>query len=227
MKTTGKQLVKARPLLWTVLVALVSGWSGYWLHERGTDGSRSRPATWMPGVEYLTRPQSFSRVENARNSLEALCVRVRLEIQNGIMAHAKSPGVLHVSSAEAELPLDRVIHDCEQVMRDFEGTDQEVYLAQDLLWALKKTRRFDRWTEVYLKALYEHPTHPVVGCLAQEAITIGRLAGQEREVFAGLEHLSAIPIEFENKDRIRAALHVGQRWFGATHFESSASTVLE
>ncbi len=209
MKRT-KEFLQAHFLFWTIAIALASGCTGYWLHAHDSEGSRTWPAGSIPGVDYLTPPQSFSRVENTRNTLRALCVRERLEIQKTILLAEKRSAV----RSRADESLESAIRECESAMHEFEGTDQEVYLAQDLLAALKRARRFDRWTEVYLKIVYQHPTHPVVGYLVRDAITVGRLGGYQDKVLAALKHLSAIPIEFENKNRIRAALNVTQSSFG-------------
>ena len=66
--------------------------------------------------------------------------------------------------------------------------------------------RFDRCVEVYLKALYEHPTSSFVTGFAREAIRVGRLAGREGEILAGLRHVSAIPLDFQGKDILNTAL---------------------
>ncbi|HWW01250.1 MAG TPA: hypothetical protein VNZ64_16255 [Candidatus Acidoferrum sp.] len=75
-----------------------------------------------------------------------------------------------------------------------------------LLVALQKAGRFDRWTEVYLKTLYEHPTHDVVARCANDAVKISKLAGQQKRVREAREYLSAFPAEFAGRAEILAAL---------------------
>jgi hypothetical protein len=98
-------------------------------------------------------------------------------------------------------------------VREFEGTEQQPVVAQGLLLALKKAGRFDRWTEVYLKMLYEHPTDSVVSRLADEALKISRLAGQQHRVLEALTYLSAFPAKFAGKPTIQAALDAANPYF--------------
>jgi hypothetical protein len=106
-------------------------------------------------------------------------------------------------------------------MTEFGGTDQEVYVAEDLLCALKRREQFDRWVLVYLKLLYEHPTHPVVSQLASQALAVSKLAGREHEVLAGLRHMHTIPLDFPGKSQVEAILNEASE---LAHFTSVNSS---
>jgi hypothetical protein len=206
MKTRAKAIMKTGPLIWAVMLVLTAGGAGYWLRAQRT-GEVSVTQAWsIPPLDYLIGPDSFSRIKNARNSLQGLCLRLRLQVQNRLLAEHLFLGRRAVSRQTSEPRLEGAIRDLERGMQEFEGTEQDLYCAQDLLLALKTAGRFDRWIEVYLKALYEHPTHPLVACFAKDAIAFGIAAGRAEDVLAGLRHLSAIPLGFEGKARVQAIL---------------------
>jgi hypothetical protein len=69
--------------------------------------------------------------------------------------------------------------------------------------------------EVYLSALYPHPTEGLVGLFAERALGVSRILGREPEVLKALEYASNIPLEFEGKGRILAAME-GARWVAQT-----------
>jgi hypothetical protein len=191
-------------MLWVACgsFALLGGW--HWLEERRTE-LLIAPAGTLPPLDYLVPAESFSHVENTKRNLDALCVRLRLEVQLQILTNDGLIATNRRSSPGAHRWEDP-IRDLERGMHEFQGTDRELFVAQDLLFVLKKAERYERWMEVYLKALYEQPTHPVVASFAREALVIGRLIGREQEVLAGLNHLRAIPFDFENKALVEAVL---------------------
>ncbi len=180
----------------TVLI-LCGGLAGYRMHRPENSDLFLAPEK-IPQLEYFTGPESFSKIENGKNDLEALCRRARLEAQTKFVIHAEKG-----SQASAQ---EEMISDLGQVMNEFKGSVQEVEIAQDLLLVLKRAQRFEQWTELYLKLLYQYPMHPVLIGLAEDALVIGKAAGRPAEILAGLEHLNAIPYEFEGKARIALIL---------------------
>ncbi len=168
--------------------------------HRPSERSPVSAAGAAPDLEYLTPPESFSRVENAKKNLEALSIRLRFDIQNEISANLREGLPVHASA------LDSAIRAAEDGMREFEGTEEALYIAQDLLFALKKAGRFDRWIEVFLTALYQHPTHPVVARFATQAVTLSTQIEQQDRVMAGLQHLVDLPLNFEGKEKVKASL---------------------
>lgn len=121
------------------------------------------------------------------------------------------PGRPASSRQTSELHAEDAIRDLELGVEEFEGTEEESSCAQDLFSELRRAGRFDRGVEVYLKALYEHPTHPFVARFAKDAMAVARRAGREAEVLAGLRHLSAIPLNFEGKNAVEAVVAVREQ----------------
>lgn len=173
-------------------------------------------------MEYFTPPESFSTIENAKRNLEGLCVRFRVELQGRRVAERLSVPRNATLAQESEPHPEGAIRDLERGMLEFQGTEQELAIAEDLLRVLKQAGRFDRWIEVYLKALYEHPMNRVVASLAKEAISHGRAVGRERDVVAGLRHLIAIPLDFAGKEAVEAALIDGKPGNGLTNADSAS-----
>jgi hypothetical protein len=94
----------------------------------------------------------------------------------------------------------------DEALPEFRGTGAELQLLQPLLHALKAERFYDRWLDVYLDALYRHPTQEMVSSLAEEAVVISQAVGRERELTAGLRYVSGIPLKFPTKSRIEHPL---------------------
>jgi hypothetical protein len=198
--------MRTRAAISFILLALVSGSAGYFLRARRTDGSVVLLARDVVREEYLAPPDSYSRVENTKNELNASCTRVRLGIQEAIVAYDRLAGKGETSNWQAAEFLERRIRDAERAVREFEGTDQQLYVLQELLRLLERAGRFDAWTQHYLKALYRDPTHPVISRFATAAVRISKLAGQQRQVLDALRHLTALPTEMAGRSEIEAAL---------------------
>lgn len=118
-----------------------------------------------------------------------------------------------IERSKADQVLERAIRAAEAAMREFKGTEQQLEAAQVLLVVLQKAERFDRWTEVFLEALYKHPTHPVVARFAHDAVRISELAGQQKQVLDALAYLSDFPAEFAGRGEIEAALSSAEPCF--------------
>ncbi len=98
------------------------------------------------------------------------------------------------------------IHLLDEAMPEFHGTGVELQLLPPLLYALKQERRYDRWLDVYLDALYRHPTASMVGDLTEEAVVISQTVSREDELSNALRHLNDIPQNSLNKSRIELSL---------------------
>ena len=94
----------------------------------------------------------------------------------------------------------------DEAIPEFQGTGAELQLLQPLLYALKQERLYDRWLDVYLDALYRHPTDEMLSVLAEEAVVISQAVGRERELTTGLRYVSGIPLNFLAKSRIEDSL---------------------
>lgn len=94
----------------------------------------------------------------------------------------------------------------DEVIPEFRGTGAELQLLQPLLYALKQESLYDRWLDVYLDALYRHPTHEMVGDLAEEAAAISRAVSRENEVATGFRYVSGVPLNFLAKSQLERSL---------------------
>jgi len=202
--------MRIHALMSLISLVLVSGSAGYFLRAQRTDGSVVLLARDVVQEEYLVPPDSYSRVENTKNALDASCTRVRLGIQEATVAYDRLVGEGETSSRQAAEFLERTIRDAERAVREFEGTEQQLYVLQELLRLLDRAGHFDAWTQYYLKALYEHPTHTVVARFATEAVRISKLAGQQQQVLDALRRLTALPTEMAGRSEIEAALDSAQ-----------------
>ncbi len=175
-------------------------------------------------LEYYYNQPSFSEVRNTKAYLDGLCQKFRTEIQQRRLADLQRGAQRRGTGTEphSEPHISQTIAELDRAMDEFAGTAQQVEIAQELLLALKKARKFDRWVSVYLTALYKQPTHYVIARLANEALVKGRLCGREGEVVVGLHHVEAIPFDFEGKATVQAALRSQQR-----HFTADARRALE
>jgi len=198
--------MKIRQIAYVVLLSGLTGCFGYWLHGQSEESGSFAAAKSLPQLEYLIVPESFSRVENTRKTLEGLCARLRLEVQGRLWMQKRAPAQPGASREVSKTSLEGIIRDLEREIKEFAGTDEELYLVEDLFCVLKRAERFDRWVDLYLKALYEHPMHPVVARFAREAVSMGKAAGRQNEVLSGLTHLGAIPCDFEGKAKVSAVL---------------------
>jgi hypothetical protein len=190
-----------------ILLSLaVGGAGGYLLRAQRTDGSLVLSLKDAMQEEYLAPPDSFSRIKNTRNSLDALSARLGVGIMDAMVAYDRLPKGSEADRKEAEQVLERAIRAAEAAEQEFEGTEQQLEITPVLLVALQKAGRFDRWTEVYLKTLYEHPTHDAVARFANDAVKISKQAGQQKHVIEALEYLSVFPAEYAGRAEILAAL---------------------
>ena len=190
-----------------ILLSLVAGAAGgYWLRAQRTDGSVVLSLKDAMKEEYLAPPDSFSKIKNTRNSLDALSERLGMGIMDALLAYDRLPKSSEAERKQAEQALEHAIRAAEAAEQEFEGTEQQLEITQVLLVALQKAERFDRWTELYLKTLFTHPTHDVVARFANDAVKISKLAGQEKRVLEALECLSAFPAEYQGRAQILASL---------------------
>jgi hypothetical protein len=165
------------------------------------------PVDATVALEYLVSSESFSEIEQARAILDALANRYvlqsRMLIAREALAGRDTPEIRQPLASRPGLSAIQVL---EEAGAEFDGTGQELRLLPTLLNALKRERLHGRWIEVYLNAVYHHPTHRVVGDMADEALLLGRAIGREEEVIAALRHVSAIPLKFASRLRIERCL---------------------
>ena len=198
--------MKTRSMTYSVLVAMTAGAIGYFIRGQPRDPAMLLPSE-VPFLHVYVAKQSFSEIRNARAALDELRARYVMTVQ--IRRHVNvrgSAGRNTVPDSHVEPHLAGAIEELEQGMQEFRGTGQEFIVARELLKVLKKSRRYDRWLEVYLDILYQHPTQPLIGSLASDAIVAAKAAGSEDVLVAGFKHLTAIPLEFDAKEQVQEAL---------------------
>jgi hypothetical protein len=190
-----------------VLLAGFAGVAGYY-----TGALREKVASHVPteatvALGYLISPESFSEVEQARAVLEALADCYAVLAQQLMVRDLTAPSNVSGPGAGDGMPsLPTAIRVLEEAMGEFKDTGQDLRLLPLLLHALKREGRYDRWLDLYLGALYAHPTHRVVADLAEQAVAISRAVGRQAEVAAGFQHLRNIPQEFGVHGRIESLL---------------------
>jgi len=163
-----------------------------------------------PTLEYFVPAQSFSEVENTKGILQALADQFLYEVSDSRAQNMTRSPTTGQNGAVREARLGDTIQALEHAIQEFKGTAQEWLVVQHLLLALKKAGLDDRWLEVYLDALYRHPTHELIGRFATDAVKISRSAQREAEVINAFRHLNTIPFEFDVRRQVEAAaLHAG------------------
>jgi len=125
-----------------ILIAMAAGGIGYLLGaQRENSLARLEENTISPLDYYMTQ-ESFSEVENAKANLEGLCARFRTEFQTKWVADHESGTNSLLNSPVSEQLLETAIADLARGVKEFAGTDQELEVAQDLLFALKASELF-------------------------------------------------------------------------------------
>lgn len=67
---------------------------------------------------------------------------------------------------------------------------------------LKREGNYHRWLDVYLAALYAHPTNPLVGDFALRALDLSQRCRRETEVRRAFQFVQDMPLDFEAKQRV-------------------------
>ena len=193
-----------RRFTWTTLGLLAAGGTGFLLGNREARLGVAMPIESMPRLDYFITQHSFSEIENAKASLEALCRRYRAEVQARRLLDERSAGGRQGPTREPRL--SGTIKVLERGMKEFEGTQQQLGISEELLLALRAAKLYDRWMSVYLRTLYEHPTYPTATVFAKDAMVIGKVLGREDEVLRAFRHLKEIPFDFLHKSKIQTLL---------------------
>lgn len=208
-----------------VLVPVLAAGVGYYLGAMRAQAISRLPVQVTVPLEYLASAESFSEVDQARAVLDALAAQ-RVELAQSLIAQANGgryrPG--RDPQPAAARPVWAAIKLLEDGLAEFQGTGLEMRLLPTLLSALKRERLYDRWLHLYLGMLYAHPTHQLVGVLADEAVAISQAVGQQDAVAAAFCHLSSIPLEFRAKaliERSLVRLGTDRRIGGDAHEHSS------
>lgn len=212
MGSTLAKLVLVVGLCGGILV--IRGWGLRW-NARAVGVSSADEAGSLAYVaprEYFRKTASFSEVTTARGELAAVAERYVADIESrfGPMHGPREAGGKGGTASEAGV--DRLVEALRRGIEEFEGTPQESTLRQHLLAVLRRWGRDEAWMGTYLDLAYRHPTDPLVGRLAGQAVRVAARLGRRFEVVDLLTGIARIPFDFEAKAAIRASL--GQEMSG-------------
>ena len=194
-------------LLGALLLAFMAGGFGYYLRAFAERTVSTLATQEIPAVGYFVSTQSFSEIAEAKALLEASAQQIIQELRE-----RPGAGVLRVNtransrSDGIDLPFTRAVRDLESRIEEFKGTAQELDLSQEMLWLLWRESQYDRFVEVYLNALYQHPTAGLVGRFAGKALHSSQLVGREKDMMKAFQQVTSIPLDFEPKRQVMAAV---------------------
>jgi hypothetical protein len=185
------------------LIGIVCGFSiAVWKNTNPITNLSARSGL---ALEQILPPESFSEVENAKSLLTALSIRCITDVQSRQVALGPlRTSSLGSNSRQLEQWL-RIASDLEKSRVDFLGTSEEMRITAELLAVLERTACADRWLNVYLNYVYQHPTSELAGRLVNEAAAEAVTTQREAELARALEHVSSIPLEFPGKQAIQVA----------------------
>jgi hypothetical protein len=198
---TRSQKGQSGSRLWCLFICLFLAGTGLGYLVRGIlePADLIAKAGTSPDLDYFIPPQSFSEIRNAKEVLHGLIMQSTARVDVTLAGLAGR-------TTDSNSDLLKALGDLEQVVNESKSEYERDVLVGELLRLYKWAGLWDKWVETYVKILYEQPTNLIVGDLASEAVNAGKLSGQEKEILQGFYHLSSIPMQFENKIRVQAAL---------------------
>jgi hypothetical protein len=195
------------------LLALVAGAGGYYLHAFRADSVSTLPRQGVQAMECYFAWDSFSEVEEAKSLLKAAARQFIEELRTRPVVGVFTGAVDRPSTPEAKAAgFTKAVRAMEQTIAEFKDTEEELILVKEFLWLLQREENYDRWLDVYLAALYRHPTHPLVGDFAVRALHFSQVSGRETEVWRAFQHLNNIPLDFEAKRQVSVITPTGSHW---------------
>lgn len=185
----------------------LAGGIGY-VSGRASPGSMSAlTVRQMPPFEVYLSEHSFSEIENTKDKLQALVTEFLTAVRVDHYPSASSPAAIPPSANPSyAVEPGRAIKELERGIEQFKGTEQEMTLIRELLVLLNVQKLPSRWLDVYLAALYTHPTDDLIGRYAKDALAISDPLGRRAEVVSGFDLLRRIPLFFAAKAQIQEAL---------------------
>lgn len=194
----------------TLLLIAMAGGAGFALRGFVSGSGGTSLLAVVPRPEYFASADSFSEVDQTRTRLQALALRYLYWVQvrdvEGVQGVRAAGRAGDISTAEVHA---RARRELEEGLVEFRGTGQEPVLTHGLLLLLASQGDPVRWVEVYLDLLYRRPTETLVGQMAPTALVMGRACGRLDAVLEGLRHVAQLPLDFEAKHRVQAALAGG------------------
>lgn len=199
--------MKLKSVALLFLASALTGSVGYYAGVMRETSATHLPRGAAVALDFLVSAKSFSEVEHARAVLDALAARY-VENAQGLIAQELMSRTANfgIEPSRSRRPIVAAIKMLDEAIPEFRGTGVELRLLEPLLYALKQEGFYDRWLDVYLDALYRHPTHEMLSSLADEAVVISQAVGRERELTTGLRYVSGIPADFLTESRIEHRL---------------------
>jgi hypothetical protein len=163
---------------------------------------RNHPAA---AIEDLSSAPSFSEITNAKSAMR----RLSFEFMSDFLdAHVLPvPGSL-AAVARPGFNSDRVENArryLEEGLAEFHGTEQESVVVRALLGLFSSSQDYERWLDLYLKVLYEHPTNGIAGLYAAQAVVAAKMTARQPQLLEGFDQLRRIPFEFAGRQQINGA----------------------
>ncbi len=202
------------------MAILLAGTLGYGLGSRQLVSSAATTSLSGTDLEHFLPPASFSEVENARGVLQASLDQILMQVRIAAQIERR-PGFSTGSNAwtDPDRPTgsllqiqsqssgqDSIVKTLKEAIHEFRGTAQEWVLREELLWLQKAGPDREGWIEMYLEALYIHPTHSLVGRFASDALRIAKGTAMESRVVDAMHHVLAVPSDFTSKRAVEMAL---------------------
>jgi hypothetical protein len=211
---------------WLISGSLVLGFAlgaGFTLRIKNAE---KEPVSSVHNLDYYISDESFSEVHNAKAVLAGLSRKFLVELRSSAWVEARESRRKQSRSGENLSPTASLILALENGIQEFKGTEQELGLIPDLLRALKANGQFGRWLEIYLAALYTHPTDELVLTFARDALQIGIRTGRQEDVVNALRHVCSIPLEFASKAGLQSTMRRLFPYPSIAHHEHSSHEML-
>ncbi|NGO40484.1 hypothetical protein G4L39_13935 [Limisphaera ngatamarikiensis] len=163
-----------------ILLAACVGFALGGLHE--APAPREVPlanAMLDPRLEW----HSFSEVDLARATLRMYADEYVRRAQQTIAETLRQRAENRDPTRATNQPsLQPVIELLEDALTEFQGTGLETEILRPLLFALKHEGRHQRWLDLYLQTLRQHPADPIVSDFLADAQDLARTTGRESEL---------------------------------------------
>lgn len=195
----------ARTQPWpTLLTCLALGaLAGATLDTRPMVSRNPTSSNQVPLAQLATCQDSFSELVNTKATLDILSAELAIDVHLAVRNLLKGPKGGPDAAAERR---EAAITTLEQGIAELQGTDRQPILTVELLPLLEEAGRLDAWIDSYLKVVYHHPTHSLIGRFAADALRIGRSADRLPEVVQALRIAESIPLPGTSKLAVRTAL---------------------
>lgn len=193
MKTKG---FRWRQLFAAALLMLSAGYMGYaW---------RSLIGVERPDKQRKEEIASFSEVARAKGNLRRVSGELIAALQMQRLKNASARGMEDHEKAGRLL---ESIEEFTEARQELVGTPYESVLLHKLLDLLRDADQQERWLDLYLSFLYEHPMDELVGRLADDAVVIARRTNREPQLMKALQFVGTIPLTFATQRQVETALN--------------------